>query len=130
VERGVLDATDLPEDRYDLIVDSYVSCHLLANDERLGYLDGLMALLNPGGCLYTSCMGSDDEYYAKFRDLTAEGLATDPLNGVTKLLQPAASFSSRCEPVGRIIGSTRVTFPDVVRGTTYQREVVAATVAR
>lgn len=117
-----LDPGNLPDEQYDIILDSYVSCHILDEDDRRWYLSGLREKLRPGGKLYTACLGADDEYYAE----QADGLlATDPLNGITKLLQPRSEFKLGLMAVASHSLAIVSTFEDEVRDRTYDREVFA-----
>jgi SAM-dependent methyltransferase len=130
VEQAHLDTDELPDARYDVVIDSYVSCHLLDGDARRRYLSGLRRLLRRGGTLYTACMGTDDEYYAAHASGTAGAIpiAVDPLNGVAKLLQPRVLFREGLAEFSQIEAVTAERFVDLVAGQTYRREVLAAIV--
>ena len=130
VEQAHLEVDAPPDARYDIVIDSYVSCHLLNDDARRCYLSGLRRLLRPGGALYTACMGADDEYYAAHATDPAGpfSIATDPLNGVAKLLQPRLLFRDGLSEFSRVEAVTTERFDDVVAGQTYGREVLAAVV--
>ena len=130
VEQAVLDFRDVPDEKYDLIVDSYVSCHLLDEDQRLRYLESLLTKLRPGGYLYTACMGAGDSYYLEHRLNPTGPLATDPLNGVTKRLQSRTSFNASVAELTRGATTVAERFVDVVDGVVHSREVVAALLPR
>jgi SAM-dependent methyltransferase len=130
VEHALLGGADLPDARYDIVLDSYVSCHLLSFQARNDYLDGLRRLLRPGGVLYTSCVGADDEYYKvrATRSAAAEMIATDPLNGVTKFLQPRVAFGAHLSEFALVKAVTTERFLDAVGGSMFRREVLAAAI--
>ena len=130
IEHAILDACAVPEDTYDLVIDSYVSCHLLHEHERVHYLESLLTRVRPGGYLYTACMGKGDTYYRKHHVAETDPLVTDPLNGITKRLQSRTTFFASAQSLAS--GAVTVTerFVDVVDGAPYDREVVAALLRR
>lgn len=129
VVEGALQPWDLPSGRYDLIIDSYVSCHLLSEEERLAYIDALMCNLAPGGRLYTSCMGGLDGYY-KANANPGEDVVTDPLNGIRKLLQDREEFFASNARLAPIRAKAIEHFQDPVGGLRYTRQVLAAVLER
>ena len=128
VIEGVLQAWSLPDERYDVVIDSYVSCHLLSENERQSYLRGLLQCLRPGGRLFTASMGAGDAYYksVSLAGEECEFIATDPLNSVTKLLQAPKTNLERNAEIASVIQSTVETFEDDVGGRLYRRQVVAS----
>jgi len=126
VEHAQFDVCDVPDSRYDIIIDAYVSCHLLDDDLRRRFLNSLRRLLRRGGALFTACMGSRDEYYAARTTGPSPAVSTDPLNGVTKLLQPQQTFRAGLEEFSRVQATTAEYFNDTVADQTYRREVLAA----
>jgi SAM-dependent methyltransferase len=132
VDQGVLNVTDVPEGQYDLILDSYVSCHILSDYDRMRYLETLISHLRPGGVLYTAAMGSDDSYY-RTHIVGCDGglpISSDPLNGVAKLLQTRTSYPARLGDLAPVSLAVVELFDDVVGAGTYAREVLAAAVRR
>jgi len=132
VQRGVLSRGDLPEDTYDVILDSYVSCHLLSDDDRLNYLHALLSRLRRRGRLYTACMGIDDAYYrSHVLDAGPGPLVTaDPLNRIRKLLQPRATFGTTLGDLAPTVVTTAASFRDAVAGRLYDRQVLGAVLHR
>lgn len=132
VEHALVTLTDVPDGKYDLILDSYVSCHLLSDEERLRYLESLTQRLRPGGALYTACLGAKDSYYTRHLVSSASDLpiATDPLNGVSKLLQTGPHFGERLRQLFPVVASTEESFLDRVADRVYRREVLAAVLRR
>ncbi|MGI8755109.1 MAG: class I SAM-dependent methyltransferase [Acidimicrobiales bacterium] len=123
---------EVPDATYDLIIDSYVSCHILDPVARLDYLNALLGRLRPGGHLFTSCMGSGDAYYRHCarRGGESSSRATDPLNGITKLLRSRNEFASEVAALATVAAVGAETFDDAVNGGTYRREVLAAVLTR
>jgi 2-polyprenyl-3-methyl-5-hydroxy-6-metoxy-1,4-benzoquinol methylase len=127
-----LSARSLPDRRYDLIVDSYVSCHLLSQEDRNDYLDALCSLLSPDGVLYTSAMGVDDEYYSAHvvSQRGRDTIALDPMNGIRKRLQPKSTFREGLSEVAVPQHSVAESFSDAVAGVATRRQVLAALLTR
>ena len=51
---------------YDLILDSYMSCHLLEHDERKDFFLKVRNALAPGGLYINFGISLNDTYYSKF----------------------------------------------------------------
>jgi SAM-dependent methyltransferase len=131
VENALFDIADMPDRTYDLVIDSYVSCHFLSDDERYYYLESLLRRLRPGGFLYSSCMGADDAYYREHLiEPMSSHIAVDPLNNVAKLLQTPDSFKHELSRLGPVLTTTTETFIDDVAGTPYSRQILAAIVQK
>jgi SAM-dependent methyltransferase len=131
IEVGVVDLGHLPDGRYDLIVDSYVSCHILSAEARLELLRSLMSRLRPGGRLYTAGMGAADDFYRRhIVPGLPEVIAVDPRNEIAKLLQPADIAARDGRSLGTLVAATTERFPDIVAGRREHREVHAAVLQR
>jgi cyclopropane fatty-acyl-phospholipid synthase-like methyltransferase len=131
VELGTVDMTNLPEGKYDLIVDSYVSCHILSAVERHFFLDALMTRLTLRGQLYTAGMGDGDAFYRRHVvSRVPDTIALDSKNGVPKLLQPPNTAERDGAYLGRLRASTTERFTDVVNGRSEVREVHASVLTR
>ena len=131
IELGTVDEHNLPDGEYDLIIDSYVSCHILSTDGRRRFLDALMSRLAPGGRLYTAGMGTLDSFYR--RHMVSDGpeaIAVDPVNGIAKLLQPGDTARRDDRELARVVSSWTERFVEAVGGIAEQREVHAAVLTR
>jgi len=126
VEQGRIDLDALPAERFDLIVDSYATCHILSAETRSDLLRALVGRLRPGGVLYTAGMGADDGYYAPLTGRDDASVAVDPQNGIAKLLQTAGTALEDARNVGRLVATTTEHFVDRVGATPYRREVRAS----
>jgi hypothetical protein len=130
VEHVAMDETNLPDGRYDIILDSYVSCHILSATSRQSFLDSLLTRLTPGGRLYTAGMGTRDSYYRCHLVSDGEPIAVDPLNGIAKRLQSTSDAAMDGVVLGKLLGHTTERFVDVVGTTVELREVHAAVLTR
>ena len=131
VEHGQIEVSNLPDSKYDLIIDSYASCHILSGAEREVFLDALMTRLTPRGRLYTAGMGEADSFYrGHVVCREPEIIAFDPKNGVPKLLQPSGITARDGASLGRLLASTTEQFPDAVNGRIEMREVHASVLSR
>lgn len=73
-------------------------------------------------------MGAGDSYYRRcaLRGGGHSSWATDPLNGVTKLLRSPDEFASEVAELATVVAVVAGTFDDAVNGGTFRREVLAA----
>ncbi len=131
IENAIVDLNDLPDGRYDLIIDSYVSCHILSAAERRAFLSALVSRLAPQGRLYTAGMGDTDTYYRRhlFRS-KPDAIAVDPLNDISKLLQPTDIAARDDADISRVLASTTEVFVEAVAGVAERRAVHAAVLTR
>jgi SAM-dependent methyltransferase len=131
VEQGRIDLDALPAERFDLIVDSYATCHLLSAEARSELLRALVGQLRPGGVLYTAGMGAGDGFYAPLAGGNGDAaVAVDPHNGIAKLLQAPDTARSDDRNVGHVLATTTEHFVDRVGTTPYHREVRASLLGR
>jgi SAM-dependent methyltransferase len=126
VEQGRIDLDALPAERFDLIIDSYATCHILTAEARSDLLRALVGRLRPGGVLYTAGMGADDAFYAPLAGRGDAPVAVDPQNGIAKLLQTAGTVREDARHVGRLVATTTEHFVDCVGAIPYRREVRAS----
>lgn len=126
VEQARIDLDALPAERFDLIVDSYATCHILSAETRCNLLRALVGRLRPGGVLYTAGMGSDDAYYGPLAGPGYASVAVDPRNGIAKLLQRAGTALDDDRHVGRLMATTTEHFVDYVVVSPFRREVRAS----
>ncbi len=131
IDCTAIDEHHLPDGKYDLIIDSYASCHILATDARLRFLDALMTRLAPGGRLYTAGMGTRDSFYRRhIVPHYDETIAVDPTNNIAKLLQPSDVSERDSRTLGSVISCWTARFVDLVGAREEQREVHATVLGR
>jgi SAM-dependent methyltransferase len=111
---------------FDLVLDSYVSCHFIRPSTFAAYWSEVRRILVPGGLAYSSQFATDDGYYARLAQSTDGGitLATDPANGVTKRLFTESELVAELAPILPAIHLETVRFEDVVEGAPYERSVI------
>lgn len=129
LDRDTLGIDSVPTGSYDLILDSYVSCHLLDPDQRHEHLDQAMRQLAPGGCLLTIGLGSGDSYYERWR-IGESGVTVDPCNGVAKLLQPEDIAARDGDALGTVRAQVTLAVPDTVSGRCERRQIHATLLER
>jgi SAM-dependent methyltransferase len=115
----------LPSDHFALVLDSYVSCHVLDQPSREAYGRELRRVLRPSGILYSSVFCVDDAYYRGFMTSPqASNVVTDPHNGIKKYLYTEEEFREFFSRALTIVYFAKFQFDDVVLGRTYRRSVL------
>ncbi|WP_339026627.1 methyltransferase domain-containing protein [Bradyrhizobium symbiodeficiens] len=112
---------------FNLCLDSYVSCHFGDEDDFAQYWSELTRVTKDGGLIFTSMFCEDDQLYAKYKHSTPNHQeATDPANGITKILYTEQQFKSLFKPPLRIEYFVKFQFADVVSGIEYIRSLLVA----
>ena len=83
----------MPDGDVSLTLDSYVSCHLLEDEECHAFRHELRRVTRSGGLVYTAGFATDDEYYAGLLSEKGVRIVIDPNNGVAKRVVHTASTS-------------------------------------
>jgi SAM-dependent methyltransferase len=114
-----------PTGSFDLVLDSYVSCHFLDSDLRARFVAQVSRVLTDRGQLFSTQFSTDDEYY---RDLLTEPAAADPVvidprNGIAKQLYSRAAAQSIFASLGTLRYFAQFDFTDFVVGRDYRRSV-------
>ena len=123
---------DNSNDLFDVVVDSYVSCHFVQADSFEGFWREIPAHVAPSGVIYTSQFLDSDQYYRQFaNDGWSNGsvVSTDPLNGISKLLFAPDDLRAFFEGRFNLLASTDLSFSDRVAKGVYQRSIFAALLA-
>lgn len=125
VEGQIADvANRLPHDG-DLVLDAYVSCHIISPDALVQYLRTLRLLLRPGGWLLSIHFSVHDEFYAPLaRAEVGQILATDPTNGITKHLYRRDELLHHASKAGTVVYDSDLRFVDQVHGRPYRRSIL------
>jgi SAM-dependent methyltransferase len=119
------------DNRFDLSLDSYVSCHFIDQQRFDAYWKELTRVTKPGGMIFTSMFSIDDEYYANLAGGSAlSHLVTDPFNNVTKRLHNEATFKSLFLPPLKVVYFIKFQFPDTVLGHSYTRSIFVSLIKR
>jgi SAM-dependent methyltransferase len=117
------DAIAEMSDSFDLVLDSYVSCHIHEPESLQSYLSELLSLTAASGHLLSLQFGSDDEFYASHIVRRRPLLGHDPFNGVVKRLYGANELRDILTGVGRVEYGMNLQFADKVRGVSYLRSI-------
>jgi len=115
------------DDAVDLIVDSYMSCHLFEEAQLEEYFAEVRRVLSPEGKFYWAGLGTTDEYYNSIADThPATNTIVDPLNGIAKRLYDADQLKVQL-PFGKSPETaSELVFEDEVDNELYQRSIVWA----
>lgn len=126
-QEDVMEGLSCEDTSVDLVVDAYVSCHFLGEDERQRYWDELGRVLADGGAVLWIGMSVEDGYYSRLEDTDPrENIVVDPLNGVGKRLYSRAELEEGFVP-GMVTETVNdLSFDDSVDGEEYRRRVLAA----
>lgn len=126
---NLLEELPFAERTFDLILDSYVSCHFIQLDEFELFWNHTSRLLGEGGIAFTSMFDVDDEFYeARVIDHNQRGpVALDRSNKVMKQLVDESYFYNAFTRFGLAVEhSVKYRFYDVVLGRIYRRSILAA----
>lgn len=114
------------ENSIDMVVDSYTSCHFLTRRERSTFFQNVRRILSPGGYLYRSLLGIDDEYYSRLSGThPRDHVIVDPLNGVPKRLFDKAELRRNIPQDFEMNLMLELNFEDEVNETEYIRSILA-----
>jgi SAM-dependent methyltransferase len=117
--------------QFDLVVDSYLSCHFLDDKVIAAYWNEMARVVRPDGFVFSSVFTTDDQYYQySLRETCGElPFVTDPANGITKRLYTDEEFKNVIRTSFDILHFVRFEFSDTVLGQAYMRQlfVVMAT---
>jgi SAM-dependent methyltransferase len=114
-------------ERYDLCLDSYVSCHFLDKKTFNSYWEELSRVTRPGGLIFSSMFCGDDEFYARLKSPAfGHAQATDPANSITKVLYSEDQFKLLFSPPLAIKYFLKFQFTDTVLHNQYLRSLLVA----
>jgi SAM-dependent methyltransferase len=91
-----------PDASFDLVLDSFVSCHFTDSSFQEAYWAELLRLTKPTGHVFTSLFSVDDEYYKRVGSMLdrEQQIVIDPNNGIIKRLYTESQiklfFQRRC----------------------------------
>jgi SAM-dependent methyltransferase len=112
--------------QFDLVLDSYVSCHLVDPEQFRLYWSGISLMTKGDGTLLSSHFLPDDDYYKQFTFmLDGQQIATDPANGISKLLLTEFDARQRFSSMFDVDTSASIKFNDIVMGREYRRSLLA-----
>lgn len=110
------------EDNFDLIVDSYFSCHF--TKDRFRHLqDRIKSVSLENGVYFWSGIGTNDEFYTQIAEQLDGSFVRDPNNNVIKRLYTLDELDGQIIEFEKIaVNSLR--FKDTVNDEEYEREVL------
>ena len=110
------------EDNFDLIVDSYFSCHL--KKDRFSQLrNRIRSVSEENGLYFWSGVGSNDEFYTQIAEQLNGSFVKDPNNNVIKRLYTLEELNGKIIEFEKIAVNS-LHFNDTVNGEEYEREVL------
>ena len=117
---------------FDLVLDSYVSCHFLDPALRTHFVSELSRVLEDRGQLFSTQFSTYDEYYRQLLPdaNAADPVVIDPRNGIAKQLYSRASAQTVFASLGALRYFAQFDFTDFVVGRDYRRSVFVLLVER
>ncbi len=111
---------------FDLVLDSYVSCHFTDNHLKQHYRKELQRVMKPGGIVFSSGFSVEDGYYRPMIDNMAGNstIIVDPNNGIKKQLYTEEEIKSFFSVDFDILYFVKLEFDDVVLGRNYWRSIL------
>jgi SAM-dependent methyltransferase len=111
-----------PDQRFDLCLDSYVSCHFTDQHVFRRYWQELARVTHRDGVIFSSMFANDDEYYAQWISGDApRSIITDPVNGITKVIYREDAFKSLFDAPLTLVNFLKFEFTDIVFDRNYRR---------
>jgi SAM-dependent methyltransferase len=112
---------------FDLVLDSYVSCHFLDADLREHFVSEIGRVLGDRGQLFSTQFSTEDEYYrALITNLHAvDPIVVDPRNGIAKQLYARTTAQTIFATLGDLPYFAQFDFTDFVIERNYRRSVFA-----
>ena len=126
-EHSLQQSLPFPGGVFDVIVDSYVSCHFIEKDLMAHYLSEIHRVSGEEGRIFSSQFSVDDEYYQELVRLPAESapVVLDPCNRIAKRLYSPDSVKELFSPLFQLRYFAQFEFNDLVLGRLYHRVVFA-----
>jgi SAM-dependent methyltransferase len=123
--RGQLDrGFPFQDESFDLVLDSYVFCHLSEISVREAYRHEMYRVAKSNGYVLSTVFSLDDSYYGPLLH-GEDRTVVDPRNGIAKRLYAEQEIRTFYETEFRVAFFARLEFPDVVLGRTYWRSILA-----
>jgi len=128
VVRQSLDKNILfPTESYDLVLDSYVSCHFLADRGWHAFWRELRRVTKNGGRVLSIAFSLDDEYYSKLLKDSPDGrLVCDPANGIWKRLHSEEEIKGLYAQYFAVEYFSKFEFMDEVLGKNFRRVIFSS----
>lgn len=123
---SALESLPTAESGFDLVLDSYMSCHILAPKERAQLLLKIHNVLAPDGIFVSLGVSLDDSFYAPHAGLAKNGCAhvCDPITGIDKLLTTEQFVVSELSGLFDVEKAGRVEMTDPMSGVEFRKEAI------
>lgn len=124
--QSVFDSIPCESAGFDLILDSYMSCHLLVAEERVEFLRKISKLLTPSGVFISFGVSRNDSFYSSYTRINAELSATvlDPITGIEKILTTEQYLLNEFKNILQIERLGRLALIDTMGLQTYDKEAI------
>jgi SAM-dependent methyltransferase len=121
-----------PAFSFDLVLDSYVSCHFTDPALQQAYWSDLLRLTKPDGHLFSSLFSVEDEYYRRVGRLIEpeRNIVVDPNNGIVKQLYTESQIKRFFDGLFSTKYFAKFEFVDIVLGQAYRRSVFSFVLER
>jgi SAM-dependent methyltransferase len=132
IRANLLETFPFPDGNFDLVLDSYVSCHFLDEREFARYWSEVSRVTKPHGHIFCSMFSKDDEYYEKIGRSQPETypVVRDPVNDIAKRLYDEQEFLKLFPDSLAISYFVNFKFFDLVLGHRYRRSLFVALLER
>lgn len=116
-----------PANAFDLLLDSYVSCHFLDDALIQHYWSEMHRVTRKAGLVFSSLFSVEDEYYRELAQepLVAGSTVVDPRNGIAKQLFTLESARRLYSDFFKVKYLVQFEFDDHVVGRDFRRSVIA-----
>ena len=123
---SVLDPLPRTTGGFDLILDSYMSCHLLDGDERGRFFVDVHNALAPDGLFVSLGVSPQDAFYAQYAGATFNGCAyvRDPVSEIPKILTTESFIEDELRGLFSVVRSGRMPMSDQMDDREYRKEAV------
>jgi SAM-dependent methyltransferase len=112
-------------EKFDVVLDSYFSCHILSPDTNQLWLRNVRRNLVDGGLYISLCLSTNDEYYKQFTIEMDRGyeISRDKLSGFDKRLDVPGPFGH--DQAGlTCIYSVELALADTILGQVFDRRTI------
>lgn len=124
--QSALDTLPHPEGGFEIVLDSYMSCHVVALDDRAKLRRRVADVLAPRGVFISLGVARGDSYYKQYTHADADhpALVRDPNSGIIKLLLTRDYITNEVRDFFQVerVGVLRMS--DIICGRSFDKEAV------
>lgn len=113
-------------EQYDILLDSYMSCHLINDGERKGFFEKVSSLLKPGGLFISYGISRADSFYASFaRNNALKPVSiSDPITKIPKYLTTKLHLTNEVNDYLDVERIGVLPMKDTIIDKTYPKEAI------